>query len=534
VKLPEIKTRTDIPSDVNTLQDLLWSSVVELRDLSQKYALLRKELFGKKSEKQSIPLDEQMALDALLVQAQSKVQPEAAEDFVNVPSHDRRRKHPGRNAIPEEVKRERHVLDITEDEKKCVGCSERATCKYGELPVLEEVVRKVVERKAPEYVVHEYVRIKRACPIKKDEVKVVEPPLVTPISKGLAGLELLVFVLVSKYQFHLPLYRIQRQIYHESRIWFTRGTMVGWIAELCVLLKRVYREMVANVKSSPCIFSDDSRLRQVTRELGSKTCFMWVYLGLSGRLVIFDYRDGRGSDAPREFLNGVVPGTYLMTDEYAAYNDAVKRYGLIQMACWMHIRREFIESAEVNSQKEFSLRIVRFIGQLYRIERFAKKKEMTTEQRLSLRRAVSVPVMKKIHDALISVDFVLLPQNRITKAINYALRNWQKAQVFLTDGSLPIDNGPSERVIRDLAIGRKNWNSVGSKRGGKWMAILYSIIATCKLNGIDIEAYFRDVLMRLAMRPENASVTDLTPLEWHKANNGGKLPDLKPIYPSKN
>jgi len=250
--------------------------------------------------------------------------------------------------------------------------------------------------------------------------------------------------------------------------------------------------------------------------------------------VIFDYRDGRGSDAPREFLNGVVPGTYLMTDEYAAYNDAVKRYGLIQMACWMHIRREFIESAEVNSQKEFSLRIVRFIGQLYRIERFAKKKEMTTEQRLSLRRAVSVPVMKKIHDALISVDFVLLPQNRITKAINYALRNWQKAQVFLTNASLPIDNGPSERVIRDLAIGRKNWNSVGSKRGGKWMAILYSIIATCKLNGIDVDAYFRDVLMRLAMRPENASVTDLTPLEWHKANNGGKLPDLKPIYPSKN
>ena len=91
----------------------------------------------------------------------------------------------------------------------------------------------------------------------------------------------------------------------------------------------------------------------------------------------------------------------------------------------------------------------------------------------------------------------------------------------------------NERVIRDLAIGRKNWLSVGSDEGGKRMAMLYSVIATCKLNGIDIEEYLTDVLMRLAMRPQGASVADLTPIEWPKAKNGGTLPALKPLYPSK-
>jgi transposase len=218
------------------------------------------------------------------------------------------------------------------------------------------VVRKVIERKPAEYILHEYVRIKRACPVLKDTVKVAEPPLVTPISRGLAGLSLLLFVLESKYRYHLPLYRVQRQIYHESQIWFTRSTMVGWIAEVCVLLRRIYLEMIAEVKRSGCIYSDDSRVLRVTRETGSHTSFMWLYLGCEGRNTIFDYRDTRGSAAPREFLKGVLPGTYLMIDENASYNDAIKRYKLIELRCRMHIRREFVESAEVGSHKEYALK----------------------------------------------------------------------------------------------------------------------------------------------------------------------------------
>ena len=159
---------------------------------------------------------------------------------------------------------------------------------------------------------------------------------------------------------------------------------------------------------------------------------------------------------------------------------------------------------------------------------------MSDEQRKELRQSHSAPVMAQIKQQLLNPDFVIIPGNRIGKAINYALGQWNKAMVFLTRGDLPIDNGASERVIRDLAIGRNNWLFVASDEGGKRMAMLYSIIATCKINGINVEEYFADVLMRLPMRASGTSVADLTPIEWLKTRNDGVLPALKPIYPSKN
>jgi transposase len=534
VKLTDYQNQADLPNDVASLQTLLWSTLAELRMISAQNALMRKELFGKKSEKQIVASDEQLALDDLFSQVQSAPVAEKSDTFVEIKPHTRRKKHPGRNAIPENIKTERHVIDVCDDIKNCVGCPNKEACGRGEMPVLEEVVRTVIERKKAEYVKHIYVRVKRACPIKKDAIYIAEPPLVTPIEKGLAGLELLLFVILSKYQYHLPLYRIQRQIFHESRIWFARATMVGWIAEVCVLLRPVYKAMIACVKKSEIVWSDDSLVRRVTHDGGSHTSYMWVYLGEHGRIVVFDYQPTRSSAAPREFLKDIAPGTYFMSDALASYNDTIKRYELIAMACMMHIRREFVEAAEVGSHKEFAQTILRLIGQLYRIERFATKKEYSDLQRLELRIKYSAPVMAKIKDHLQNREFPLLPGSPIGKAINYALGLWDKAVVFLTRGDLPLDNGPSERAIRDLVIGRNNWLHVGSDEGGKRMAILLSIISTCKVNGIDIEQYLADVLMRLASRAPEQSVSDLTPIEWLKNKNGGKLPPLSPLYPSKN
>lgn len=532
MNLSDLKSEKDLPSDPVILRSLLWSLIGEMRTLNEHYMLLRKELYGRKSEKLTID-STQTALEGLLASVEPLPTTEKKQDnFVTVAPH-QRRKHPGRNAIPADVKREEHILDISDDEKNCLGCNRKQACGYSELPIIGKVVRQVIERVKPEYILHNYIRIKRGCPLKKDEIKVVEPPLVTPIPKGLAGLQLLIFVVLSKYQYHLPLYRIQRQIYHESRIWFTRATMVGWIAELCVLLKPVYVAMVAELKKSCVIHSDDSLVRRITREDGAHTSYMWVYVGVAGRVAIFDYRESRGAIAPREFLKGVLPGTHLMTDACPSYNDAIKKYSLVPMTCMMHIRREFIEAAEVGSGKEFAISIIELIGNLYTLEKAATQENMTDEQRLQMRQTKSTHIMTQIKQKLDNPTIVLLPASRIGRAINYTLNHWVKAEVFLTRGDLPIDNGINERVIRDLAIGRKNWMSVGSDEGGKRMAMLYSIIATGKMNGIDLPEYFADVLMRLAMRPNGANVTDLTPLEWLKSKNNGKLPNVTPIYPSK-
>lgn len=536
MNLTDIKTKTDIPNNLSAVQDMLWLAILQAERLKEQLALLRKETFGQKSEK--LKDDIQLVIEGLFEQIPDVAATSNITEFeyVEVKATHRRKKHPGRNAIPADIKTEYHVLDVEDHIKNCVDCPNKnnGTCNHTELPKIQEVFRTVIERKKAEYVKHLYVRIKRACPTKKDIVHVAEPPFVTPIDKGLAGIQLLLFVILSKYQFHQPLYRIQRQIYHESRLWFTRATMVGWISKICVLLKPLYTAMADSVKKSPVIWSDDTLIRLATRDNGAHTSYMWVYLGQSGRNIIFDYRNSRSSAAPREFLNGVAPGTYFMTDACASYNDAITRYKLIEMACMMHIRREFIEAAQVGSKKDYALKILRLIGQLYRIERYATNKQMSEQQRLELRTKYSVPVMAKIKDLLINRDFALTPDSRISKAINYALKLWIPASVFLTRGDLPIDNGASERAIRDLVIGRKNWLFVASAEGGTRMAILLSIISTCKVNGIDIEEYLSDILMKLASRAKGQSVADLTPLEWLKAKNNGTLPEARSLYPSKN
>jgi transposase len=521
MKLEDIKTSSDLPCEAAVLQSMTWSLICDYRKLAEDYQLLRKELFGRKSEKQVVADDAQLKLDGLFEQL-PEATPKTEDTFVDVKVHQRRKKHPGRNAIPENIETQTHYIDLTDEDKKCVNDG-MALTKIG------EEKRIIIEREPAKYVKHIYIKNLYACNTCKDTIFSAEMPVVTPLPRVLPGLNLLLFVILSKYQCHLPLYRIQRQIYHESRIWFTRATMVGWIAELCVPLRRIYHEMVKSIKAGSCIHSDDSRIKRCAH-----TSFMWVYVNGDQTLAIFDYRDSHGAAAPREFLKGVAQGTYLMSDCYSSYNDSVARYKLIQMACMMHVRREFVEAYEVGSQKEFASKIVRLIGQLYRLERYAKNKKLAVSECFDLRQKYSKQVLEKIHALLLDPKFIQLPQSRIGKAINYTLNHWDRVVRFLDRGDLPIDNGVSERIIRDLAIGRNNWMHVMSDNGGKWMAILYSLIATCKLNCINPEEYLSDVLMRLAIRPVDADVRDLMPTEWLKSRNNGKLPEKLPLYPSRN
>lgn len=520
--LTALHTEKDLPSDASELRSLLLESVTTIRRLQEENQLLRKELFGKRSEKQVVHDDSQLTLEGLFDQVPTSRQPE--ETFVEVKTHRRRRNHPGRNAIPEDYPREEHVILPPEEELTCECCG-RPKEEF------DRVERTVVERIPATYKVDVYIRPKFACRHCKDGVTVAEPPLVSPIAKGMAGLRLLLFVIISKYCYHLPLYRIQRQIYHESGIWFTRATQVGWIRALCVPLERIWREMVRELKAGRVIHADESLLRLC--DGGSKTTYMWVYVGGGQRVAVFDYRTTRGSDAPRHFLKGCEAGTYLMIDGYKAYEKSIDKYALRAMLCMIHFRRQFIEANEVGYHKEYAEKIIKLIGRLYRVEGFAEKLGLDDENRLRLRARISKPIMDAIKAALLDPGFAVLPGSRIGRAISFGLSNWDRLTRFLEAGDLPIDNNVDERVIRTLAIGRKNWLFVASEAGGKWMAMIYSVIATCALNGIDPEEYLADVLMRVAMRSNDASVKDLTPVEWLREKHGGLTPEATPrLYPS--
>jgi transposase len=222
-----------------------------------------------------------------------------------------------------------------------------------------------------------------------------------------------------------------------------------------------------------------------------------------------------------------------MIDDCPSFNKPIKKLKLIDLRCLIHIRRKFIEAFKSGHKKEFNTKILIKIGQLYRIEKLANKHDLSFDQRFELRQRFSKSIMDQIKALLCSPGFLITPKTATGIAINHFLKNWEQASRFLDSGDLPIDNSINERIIYQFALGRKNWMHAGSDNGGRWMGILYSIITTCKLNSIDPQEYLADILMRLPLRPAGTDISDLLPIEWYKAKNNGKMPEIQKLYPSK-
>jgi transposase len=526
----EIHSRKDLPGDYEKLCSYSWNLTLAYQQLIEKYRKLLGNQFGKSSEKLASQNDLdalQIEMDALLEQITATKEPEAEEAAgdIEVPVHKRRRKIHGRNSIPAELITE-VIIDLSHDEKKCSCCG-------NELQQFDTKEHLVVDRIPATYTATRYLQPVYGCPCCKNGVTSREMPLVTPIAKGLAGISLMVFVLTSKYQYHLPLYRVQRQIYHESRIWFTRSTLCNWVGQACGMLERIYMGLLKLYLASRIKHADETR---VMVKVGEKLveCWMWTGLSGDGRTAVFRYNRHRSGAAALEFLKGSSAGDYLMIDDCPSYNIPVKELKLVVLRCMAHIRRKFVEAHQVGRHKEFLKKIIIKIGQLYRLESFATKSGFTVEQRTELRQTLSRRVLDNIKVMLTDPGFTVLPQSLAGNAINYFLRNWEEATRFVQWGALPIDNTADERINRPFTIGRNNWGQAGSINGARWMGIMYTIVTTCKLNGINPEDYLKDVLMTLAIRPANADINDLLPVNWYKKNNGGIDPILTPLYPSKN
>lgn len=529
-----IQSKKDLPSDPKALRSFSWELVLAFQRLSEQYRVLQRQQFGRSSERLTAEQQQQLdgvqeQMDELLAQVAVSLGPQSEneqqqEQAIEVTSHKRRRKHHGRNAIPEEMITDQ-VVDVPQQERMCdCGCE---TTVIGHKPYI------VVERIPARYKATRYLRTVRVCPRCKLGVTMPEPVVASPIPKGLPGPALVAFVLLSKYAYHLPLYRIQRIIYHESGIWFTRSTLMGWVKEASALLQRLHRLMLQAYRDSRIKFGDETTLRVRLAEVKGKCHqgYMWVGVGCDGRLVVFWYNSSRNSKAALAFLKDSTEGDYLMSDDLSSYDAPVREYKLVHLLCMMHARRKFYDAYKAGYKAEFARRALRKIRHVYRLERFASDKGFTVEQRGELRRTHTARVLAELKAMLEKPGFVLLPDRLITKAINYSLKNWDKLTRFLKSGDLPLDNGVTERALRALTIGRNNWLCAGSRSGAEWMAALYSGIATCKLNGIDPHEYFPEVLMALSVRPPEADVSDLTPLGWLAKKNGGALPPVASLYP---
>jgi transposase len=490
-------TDSSIPA---TYDELL----AENLDLKRQLAYLKRMIFGQKRERfvPSVP-EEQMSLDALFDTAGAKI-PGFAESKETI-TYDRRKpkKGHGRNPIPEDLHREKHVLDVLESDKVCSCCGTQK--KHIGDDVTEEL-----EYKPAVFFVNQYVRPKYACPKCPDNGIATAPMPPRPIDKGVAGPGLLAYILVSKYVDHLPLYRLQ-QMFMRYNIHIHRSSMAGWIAELCNPLEAIYREMKETLLSSFLIQADETTLKVLDDTVKDKCVlgYLWPYVG-DGKLAVFEYQDSRDHEGPTNFLEKYTD-RYLLSDGYAGYNDVVKKQRLTHLMCWAHARRKFFKQKDL--APEFTGTVLERIKELYKVELEATEGKLDYKARYDLRKQKSVSALERIKNLLENPGKVILPKNKIAEAIDYTLGHWTQLTRFLEDGRLPIDNNLCENTIRPVALGRKNWLFAGSIDGAKRMAIIYSLVATCKLNGVNPYEYFLDILPKAASYPASR-IADLTPFNW--------------------
>jgi transposase len=348
------------------------------------------------------------------------------------------------------------------------------------------------------------------------------------IRAGLPTEALVAHVLVSKYAWHLPLYR-QAQILLSQGIEIDRSVLAFWVGYAAAELMPLWQRMREILLGSPRLFVDETRAPVLDPGRGrTKTGYFWsiarddsAWRGDTGPpAVVYTYAPGRGAEHAMTLLAGY--RGIVQCDGYAPYKQVVQRgragNAVILAFCWAHLRRRFYEIAKGGSAP-IAEEALRRIAALYRIE--AQIRGNTAEERQAVRQAKSNPLVADLKTWLQAQLVRASAKSAIATAIRYGLNHWEGLERFLEDGRIEIDSNVVERSMRPIALNRKNALFAGHDTGAENWACLASLIETCKLNGVDPQAYLTDVLTKLVDLWPASRLDELIPWAWRR--NGDEL-----------
>jgi transposase len=512
-------TAPDDPAQLRAQLEAAWTRIADLErvldelaatteERERAYACLKEELlnlkrmmFGPRRERlpeapgQGHLFDEENA---------PNLPPEPSDDRPGDDHPPKRRKGHGRRPIPDHLPRQDVPHDVDAADQIC-ACG-RAKTKIG------EDVTEQVDYVPGKLVVLRHIYPKYACPCCQDGVTSA-PTAPAPIPGGLPTAGLLAFILVNKFGTHIPLYRQQDDL-ARAGLFVPRSTLCDWVARCGELLKPLVDLMHEEVLKSKVIQADETPVPVLdpTRD-STRDGYIWTTIGDRDHpYTTCHYTDSRSRDGPAKFL-AAFQG-FLQTDAYSVYESVVLKSAgkIIGVGCWAHARRDFFD-ARLNYPREVHY-VLGLVAQLYDIE--DEIADRGDAERLAERQARSVPVLARLEKFLREQKETVLPQSKFGQAIGYALNHWEELLRYTTDGALEIDNNRSERTLRPMAIGRKNWMFFGSDRGGETAAICMSILASAKRHGIEPVAYVTALLT--ALSSEQVDLRSLLPDVWIAAH----------------
>lgn len=467
--------------------------------LKQELSVLKRMIFGQSRER-FVPNYQAGQLRFDLGAAPEESDVKAIEKVEYLRSKPKKQQTPhSRNPLPAHLPRKEIVVEPEED---TTG-----------LKRIGEQVSEELEYKPGRLYVNRYIRPKYARG--SDEGVIIGRLPERPIEKGIPGPGLLSHVLISKYVDHLPLHRLRQQFKRE-KVDIAPATISDWVRYSGELLEPLYEALVASALRTDYIMADETPLRVLDKNKKGKshTGYFWVYYSPGSKEAFFDYRDNRSREGPRDILKDYTG--YLQSDGYAGYNELARREGIIALACFAHARRKFEKALE--SDRPRAEWMLEEIGRLYEIERIARQGDYSHEDRRALRRQKAVPVLKTIKAWLNEQLPLALPKSQIGQAIAYTHNLWSRLEKYVEDGSLEIDNNLVENAIRPVALGRKNYLFAGSHKSAHRAAIIYSLVSTAKLHGVEPFEYLKDVLSRISSHPYK-QIHELLPMNWQKSSD---------------
>lgn len=486
-----------LPSFVIGMGDQFNALLAEHEKVLAELSWLKRQMFGQKSER-FIPDVQQLGF-ALGVAQKPVVVSTQSIQYKRQSVQQKPEGH-GRGLMPTHLPIEDVVIEPLEDVTGLERIGEEVSWEYD----YEPGCLKIKRYRRPKYV--------RRGETEDAVLMAALPP--RPIEKGNAGPGLMARVVVDKYLYHLPLDRQRRKFAVEDGVEIAESTLCDMVRQTAFWIGPLYTRLVGEVLSASYLQADETPIPVQVRTTKRKTHrgFFWVYRDPLTKVVIFDYRKGRGREGPTEMLkefSGV-----LQVDGYEGYNQVIAQRGLVRAACMAHVRRKFEQAMESDSKR--GEQALSAISAWFEEESRAKEAGLDFAQRLAMRREQVVSSMDAFQDWLKTEGANVLPKSPMGMAIAYALNQWPGFVPFMTDGRIEFSNNLIENAIRPVALGRKNYLFMGSHEAAQRTAVIYSLIATATAFKIDPFRYFKDLLTRLPAA-KNTDIDKFLPQNWKSA-----------------
>jgi transposase len=474
---------------------------LKLAEAQAKLKDLLRRLFGPSSEKID-PKQHLLALESLEAdQALAAAEPPAPTQPPEPPKP--RAQRGARRPIPANLPVERVVHDLPEAQKRDPLTGET-------LRVIREEITEEID-----YRPSRFVKVQHVVPVYASRDKSTAPvqAVIERVLPGSGvGTGLLAHITVSKHQDHLPLYRLE-QIAARQGVTLDRSKMSKWVEHVALLLSGLIPALERRLFDSGYVQCDETTVKVIDPERpgAARQAYLWVRHAPTAKVIVFNFDLTRCHDVAL----GLFPPEYqgvVQSDCYQAYDELKRqRPDVVTVHCWAHSRRKWVEAIDNGGQAVAG--VLALIAELYKVEKEARG--LPFDRREQMRAGRSQILLSKLRSQMEAAAASALPSSGIGQASAYALSRWEAFTRFAEPGfgHVEIDNNPIENGVRPTALGRRNWLFIGHPDAGWKTATIYSILGTCKLLGLNPEAYLTWVLPKLASGT-NRSAADLLPHDY--------------------